>query len=137
MRVLRGQASHYSQTYSPLYEYYHFTFSTKVLQVYLDGQTLSSSLFFLQILGYRYIVYRLFACRFSFKLTFAPALPRHRKTALCCPFLAEQHKPSTEPDSTEANVNLYRVIISITTIGLLELDGQNSVVFFFSFFFFA
>ena len=60
-RTVQGHTHRYSQFYSLLFDYYHFKFSTKVLQLYLDGQTLSSFSYFsfFWILDYRCILYHI------------------------------------------------------------------------------
>ena len=96
-RVLKGQASHHSQVYSPLYENSHFPLVQRGITII--PRWANAVVFFVFssfFLNFRLSLYHLpyIACRFSFKLTFAPALPRLRQAMSLHPFLAEQHGPA-------------------------------------------
>ena len=77
-------------------------------------------IFFSLNFGFHYIIYRLFACHFSFKLTLAPALHRHRQVALLSPFLAEQHEPSTASTTLrQTSIHTKFVFILVYIVSLL------------------
>ena len=77
-------------------------------------------IFFSLIFGVHYIIYHLFACHFSFKLTLAPTLHRHRQASLLRHFLAEQHEPSTTSTTLrQTSIHTKFVFILVYIVSLL------------------